>query len=143
MKTKTTVIAVLGTQKDDRGGDGEERWNAWRPTIGLVQQDALPIDELHLVFDPEFTKKNIQISLEETAITAFRNNIIGIARPQFGNYFGAFRSGNRMVAPKLQFFVNALKMRIVTKNDRNVMCTSSIKQIGSRFDYSQSAIAFQ
>ena len=56
MKTKTTVIAVLGTQKDDRGGDGEERWNAWRPTIGLVQQDALPIDELHLVFDPEFMK---------------------------------------------------------------------------------------
>ena len=48
---KTTVISVLGTQKDAHGGYGPTRWDTWRPTIGLVQQDTLPIDELHLIFN--------------------------------------------------------------------------------------------
>ena len=48
---KTTVISVLGTQKDAHGGTGPSRWDTWRPTIGLVQQDDLPIDELHLIFN--------------------------------------------------------------------------------------------
>ena len=46
---KTTVISVLGTQKDAIGGAGPARWDTWRPNIGLVQQDNLPIDELHLI----------------------------------------------------------------------------------------------
>ena len=50
---KTTVISVLGTQKDAHGGTGPSRWDTWRPTIGLVQQDELPIDELHLIFNRE------------------------------------------------------------------------------------------
>ncbi len=52
---KTTVISVLGTQKDAHGGAGPARWDTWRPTIGLVQQESLPIDELHLIFNKEFT----------------------------------------------------------------------------------------
>ena len=51
---KTTVISVLGTQKDAHGGSGPSRWDTWRPTIGLVQQDELPIDELHLIFNSEY-----------------------------------------------------------------------------------------
>ena len=50
---KTTVISVLGTQKDAHGGTGPSRWDTWRPTIGLVQQEELPIDELHLIFNTE------------------------------------------------------------------------------------------
>ena len=50
---KTTVISVLGTQKDAHGGTGPSRWDTWRPTIGLVQQEDLPIDELHLIFNRE------------------------------------------------------------------------------------------
>ena len=46
---KTTVISVLGTQKDASGGAGPARWDTWRPNIGLVQQECLPIDELHLI----------------------------------------------------------------------------------------------
>ena len=46
---KTTVISVLGTQKDASGGAGPARWDTWRPNIGLVQQESLPIDELHLI----------------------------------------------------------------------------------------------
>ena len=54
MKAKTLVISVLGTQKDAHGGAGPSRWDTWRPTIGLVQQDDLPIDELHLIFSSKF-----------------------------------------------------------------------------------------
>lgn len=50
---KTTVISVLGTQKDAHGGSGPSRWDTWRPNIGLVQQENLPIDELHLIFNSE------------------------------------------------------------------------------------------
>ena len=51
---KTTVVSVLGTQKDAHGGTGPQRWDTWRPTIGLVQQESLPIDELHLIFNLEY-----------------------------------------------------------------------------------------
>lgn len=53
---KTTVISILGNQKDSHGGSGPSRWDTWRPNIGLVQQEELPIDELHLIFDRKFTK---------------------------------------------------------------------------------------
>lgn len=52
---KTTVISVLGTQKDAHGGAGPARWDTWRPNVGLVQQERLPVDELHLIFNSEFT----------------------------------------------------------------------------------------
>ncbi|MBQ6136324.1 MAG: RNA repair transcriptional activator RtcR [Kiritimatiellae bacterium] len=52
---KTTGISVLGTQKDAHGGAGPARWDTWRPNVGLVQQERLPVDELHLIFNSEFT----------------------------------------------------------------------------------------
>lgn len=48
---KTVAISVLGTQKDAHGGSGPARWDTWRPTIGLVQQETLAIDALHLIFN--------------------------------------------------------------------------------------------
>ncbi|MBR4317734.1 MAG: RNA repair transcriptional activator RtcR [Kiritimatiellae bacterium] len=51
---KTTVVSVLGTRKDAHGGYGPARWETWRPTIGLVMQEDLPIDELHLILNREF-----------------------------------------------------------------------------------------
>jgi len=51
---KTIAISVLGTQKDAHGGAGPSRWDTWRPTIGLVQQESLPIDELHLILNKEY-----------------------------------------------------------------------------------------
>lgn len=52
---KTIAISILGINKDAEGGNGPERWNTWRPTIGLVQQEKLPINELHLIFDEKFS----------------------------------------------------------------------------------------
>ena len=51
---KTTAISVLGTQKDAHGGASKARWDTWRPTIGLVQQDELPIDELHIIYNKAY-----------------------------------------------------------------------------------------
>lgn len=71
---KTTVISVLGTQKDAHGGRSQSRWNTWRPTIGLVQQESLPIDELHIIVEKEFTdlanriKEDISLVSPETRV---------------------------------------------------------------------------
>lgn len=71
---KTTVISVLGTHKDAHGGNKQSRWNTWRPTIGLVQQENLPIDELHLIIENEFInlanriKEDISLVSPETKV---------------------------------------------------------------------------
>ena len=71
---KTTVISVLGTQKDAHGGTGKSRWDTWRPTIGLVMQENLSIDELHLIFNAEHQaladriKRDIQSVSPETDV---------------------------------------------------------------------------
>ena len=49
---KNVVISVLGTIKDASRNPGPERWNAWRPTVSLVRHADLPVDELHLIYDP-------------------------------------------------------------------------------------------
>jgi len=49
MKTKKTVaIGFLGSTLD-RVGKGAARWQKWRPTVGLCQQQDLLIDRLELI----------------------------------------------------------------------------------------------
>ncbi len=66
---KTTVISVLGTQKDAHGGTSPARWNTWRPTIGLVQQEALRIDELHLILNAEFKPLAEQVGADIATVS--------------------------------------------------------------------------
>lgn len=47
---KTVAIGFLGTQLD-YGGKGSARWEKWRPTLGLCQQDDLIIHRLELLHD--------------------------------------------------------------------------------------------
>lgn len=47
---KTVAFSILGTTLDRRG-KGNDRWNRWRPTISLCQQDDLIVDRLELLFD--------------------------------------------------------------------------------------------
>lgn len=49
---KTVAISILGTTKDQRGR-GNKRWDKWRPTLSMCQQDDLIIDRLELLFSPE------------------------------------------------------------------------------------------
>lgn len=49
---KTVAVSIFGNVLDMRGGRKASRWDVWRPNVGLVQQDDLRIDELHLVCAP-------------------------------------------------------------------------------------------
>ena len=48
MPRPTVAIGLLGTVLD--GGQGPKRWERWRPTVALCQQEDLQIDRLHLLF---------------------------------------------------------------------------------------------
>lgn len=75
---KTTVISVLGTQKDAHGGMGPSRWDTWRPTIGLVQQDELPIDELHLIFNREYANLAERVKSDIASVSPETNVVFDI-----------------------------------------------------------------
>ena len=77
---KTTVISVLGTQKDAHGGAGPARWDTWRPTIGLVQQESLPIDELHLIFNKEFTPLAERVKADIQSVSPETNVVFDIVQ---------------------------------------------------------------
>lgn len=59
---------------------------------------------------PEFAKKQIQIRLEETAVTTFRDNVIPFAKVKFGDYFCPFCPRNRVITPEFKFVVNPLSI---------------------------------
>lgn len=47
---KTVVIGFLGTQLD-YAGKGSARWDKWRPTVALCQQEDLIVHRLELIHD--------------------------------------------------------------------------------------------
>lgn len=49
---RRVVIGMLGTTLDKRG-KRENRWNKWRPTLGLCMQPDLPVDRLDLLHQPD------------------------------------------------------------------------------------------
>lgn len=53
MVKKRTVISILGTSLD--AGQAGRRWERWRPTVSLCQQDDLMVDRLELLHDRQFT----------------------------------------------------------------------------------------
>jgi transcriptional regulatory protein RtcR len=51
MSRKKVVIGLLGTQLDS--GHTEQRWQRWRPTVGICLQPDFPIDRLELLIQPQ------------------------------------------------------------------------------------------
>src|SRR5688572_18095403 len=47
-RRKTVVIGMLGTTIDQ--GQGPRRWERWRPTVALCQQEDLLVDRLELLY---------------------------------------------------------------------------------------------
>jgi transcriptional regulatory protein RtcR len=47
-RRKTVVIGMLGTTIDQ--GQGPKRWEKWRPTVALCQQEDLLVDRLELLY---------------------------------------------------------------------------------------------
>lgn len=50
---KTIALSLLGTSLDNRG-KGNKRWERWRPTVSLCQQEDLIIDRMELLFQPKY-----------------------------------------------------------------------------------------
>ncbi len=48
---RTVVIGLVGMTKD--ANQGPKRWETWRPTVALAQQDDLLIDRLELLCEPK------------------------------------------------------------------------------------------
>jgi len=48
---KTVVIGLLGTQIDQ--GKGAARWEKWRPSVSLCQQEDLLVDRFELIHPPD------------------------------------------------------------------------------------------
>lgn len=69
----TVVIGFLGTQLD-YAGKGAARWEKWRPTVGLCQQEDLLVARLELLYDArsrglaERTKLDIASVSPETEV---------------------------------------------------------------------------
>lgn len=67
------VFGFLGTMLDN-GGKGERRWQKWRPTISLCQQEDILIDRFELLIDSrhqqlaEEVKRDIQQVSPETEV---------------------------------------------------------------------------
>lgn len=58
---KTVAFSLLGTSLDNRG-KGNRRWERWRPTLSLCQQEDLVIDRIELLFQSQYQELANQIS---------------------------------------------------------------------------------
>ncbi|TQV89856.1 AAA family ATPase [Aliikangiella coralliicola] len=67
-KNKTCAISILGTNLDRRGRSAK-RWDKWRPTIALCQQDDLIIDTLVLLHESNFRRLAEQVK-EDIALVS-------------------------------------------------------------------------
>ncbi|MCK5725560.1 MAG: RNA repair transcriptional activator RtcR [Thiotrichaceae bacterium] len=52
---KNVIIGVLGTRLD-HGGLGNRRWKKWRPSLSMLLQKGIPIDEFILIHHVDDTK---------------------------------------------------------------------------------------
>ncbi len=50
---KLVVLGLLGTQLDRGRGQGARRWENWRPTVSLGQQEDLLVSQFELLHDPK------------------------------------------------------------------------------------------
>jgi len=77
-----TVIGFLGTKLD--AYSGPERWEKWRPTVSLCQQDDFIVDQYELLYEPAYEEaaqlvmSDIQQISPETEIIG---HCLGITQP--------------------------------------------------------------
>jgi transcriptional regulatory protein RtcR len=64
----TVVISLLGTVLDNRG-QGQKRWERWRPTLSLCQQQDLGVDRLELLFQSGFQNLADQLTGDIAAVS--------------------------------------------------------------------------
>jgi transcriptional regulatory protein RtcR len=55
MARKTVIIGMLGTSLD-QGGYKEDRWQRWRPTVGVCQHEDFLVNRFELLIPPAATR---------------------------------------------------------------------------------------
>ncbi len=64
---KTTVFGLLGANLD--AGEGETRWNKWRPTLALCQQEDFLIDRFELLHEPKLAQAAAAIAEDMRSVS--------------------------------------------------------------------------
>lgn len=79
---RTVVIGILGTTLDS--GHGAGRWEKWRPTVALCQQDNFLVHRLELIYDIKYAALARQITTDIGSVspeTAVRSHEMSFAHP--------------------------------------------------------------
>ena len=82
MRKPTVLIGLLGPVLD--GGHGHLRWERWRPTVAVCQQDDLLIDRFEMLAEPKFTSLRDRLVHDLSAIspeTEVRTHAVDWADP--------------------------------------------------------------
>jgi transcriptional regulatory protein RtcR len=66
--SKTVVIGFLGSTLD-KGGKGPKRWERWRPTVSLCQQEDLLVDQLVLLYQRDYKKLLRDVSKDINSVS--------------------------------------------------------------------------
>jgi transcriptional regulatory protein RtcR len=111
MNKQCVVIGLLGTTLDT--GRGPDRWEKWRPTISLCQQDTLVVDRLELLYQPKFTELGKLVAEDIHAVspeTSVRSHFISFDNPwDLEEVYGAlyeFARGYPFDPDREQYFIH-------------------------------------
>ena len=81
-KRETVVLGMLGTTLDV--GRSPKRWEKWRPTVGLCQQEDLVVHRLELLFPPaqtELARTVAEDIVQVSPETRVRQTVLDIRNP--------------------------------------------------------------
>jgi transcriptional regulatory protein RtcR len=79
---RTVVIGMLGTTIDQ--GQGPKRWERWRPTVALCQQEDLLVDRLELLYPPSASLLAVTVTEDIRQVspeTEVRGAVVNIQNP--------------------------------------------------------------
>lgn len=88
---KTVVIGMLGPMLDR--GEGAARWQQWRPSVAVCQQEEHLIDRFELLYEHRFTKLAEQVARDIRSVspeTQVRLQLVAFKDPwDFEEVYGA------------------------------------------------------
>src|ERR1700742_1545530 len=88
---KLVILGLLGTQLDR--GVGPRRWESWRPTVSLCQQEDLLVCRLELLHDRKATSLAEAVAKDITSVspeTEVRRHTVEFKDPwDFEEVYGA------------------------------------------------------
>jgi len=82
MARKSVVIGLLGPSLDQ--GYGADRWNRWRPSVGICQQDDFVVDRFELLVSPAHTRLADLITADIASVspeTEVRRHALTVKNP--------------------------------------------------------------